>query len=87
MRVILSPPESLPPRRKRRLSSESGWHDHGNSLKKQRRTVPNADCFEGTLCHLKQVNLCAVAKKKCNCKTVIALVPIGKTTKATERKH
>lgn len=63
MRVILSPPESLPPRRKRRLSSESGWHDRVNPLKKQRRTVPNADCFEGTLCHLKQVNLCAVAKK------------------------
>ncbi|TWW56358.1 Plexin-B1 Semaphorin receptor SEP [Takifugu flavidus] len=54
MRVILSPPESLPPRRKRRLSSESGRHDRGNPLKKQRRTVPNADCFEGTLCHLKQ---------------------------------
>lgn len=64
MRVILSPPKSLPPRRKRRLSSESEWHDRGNPLQKQRRTVPNADCFEGTLCHLEQVNVCAVAKKK-----------------------
>lgn len=73
MRVILSPPESLPPRRKRRLSSESKWHDHDNPLKKQRRTVLRADCFEGTLCHLKQVNIYVVAKKvNHNC-----LVPIG----------
>lgn len=73
MRVILSPPESLPPRRKRRQNSESGG---------QRRTVPNADCFKGTLCHLKQVNLCGVAKKV-NCNW---FSPYRQRNRARERK-
>lgn len=57
MRVILSPPESLPPRRKRRQIFDVARHIHVNQLKRQRRIVTDADCLDGTPCHIKQVNL------------------------------
>lgn len=65
MRVILSPPESLPPRRKRSQIFDVGGHDHGNQVKRQRRIVSDADCLDGTLCHVKQVNLCDATAIKC----------------------
>ncbi|CAN9515862.1 unnamed protein product [Ophioblennius macclurei] len=42
MRVTLSPPDTLPPRRRR--APPRRW----------RRIVPEAECPEGTLCHVKQ---------------------------------
>ncbi|CAJ1055264.1 plexin-B1 isoform X2 [Xyrichtys novacula] len=67
MRVTLSPPDTLPPRRKRR---STGRRKKGNlnreqsllsSLKRWRRIVPEADCPEGTLCHVRQYeSLCTV---------------------------
>ncbi|XP_034551855.1 plexin-B1 isoform X2 [Notolabrus celidotus] len=66
MRVTLSPPDTLPPRRRRsvgRRSAGSLNREQGllGSLKRWRRIVPEADCPEGTLCHVKQYeSLCSV---------------------------
>uniref|UniRef100_A0A3Q1FAS0 Plexin-B1 n=1 Tax=Acanthochromis polyacanthus TaxID=80966 RepID=A0A3Q1FAS0_9TELE len=59
MRVTLSPPDTLPPRRRRsinrkRKGSLNRGLDHQGPLKRWRRIVPEADCPEGTLCHVKQ---------------------------------
>ncbi|XP_008302037.1 plexin-B1-like isoform X2 [Stegastes partitus] len=59
MRVTLSPPDTLPPRRRRSINrktkgSLSRKLDHQGPLKRWRRIVPEADCPEGTLCHVKQ---------------------------------
>ncbi|XP_070695230.1 plexin-B1 [Pempheris klunzingeri] len=59
MRVTLSPPDTLPPRRRRGINrrkegSLSRRQDHQGPLKRWRRIVPEADCPEGTLCHVKQ---------------------------------
>ncbi|XP_076597731.1 plexin-B1 isoform X1 [Chaetodon auriga] len=59
MRVTLSPPDTLPPRRRRSMDRRSegslkGGQDHQGPLKRWRRIVPETDCPEGTLCHFKQ---------------------------------
>ncbi|KAK7884780.1 hypothetical protein WMY93_027903 [Mugilogobius chulae] len=56
IRVTLSPPDTLPPRRKRRNVVRKNFrkHLHKNSLKRGRRIVPEADCPEGALCQVKQ---------------------------------
>ncbi|XP_075951524.1 plexin-B1 [Anarhichas minor] len=59
MRVTLSPPDTLPPRRRRSArgrseGSPTGGRDHQGPLKRWRRIVPEADCPEGALCHVKQ---------------------------------
>ncbi|XP_071331633.1 plexin-B1 [Trachinotus anak] len=59
MRVTLSPPDTLPPRRRRTVNrSKEGrlnrGQDHQGPLKRWRRIVPEADCPEGALCHVKQ---------------------------------
>ncbi|XP_051281132.1 plexin-B1 isoform X1 [Dicentrarchus labrax] len=59
MRVTLSPPDTLPPRRRRGIDRRNGvslskGRDHRGALKRWRRIVPEADCPEGTLCHVKQ---------------------------------
>uniref|UniRef100_A0A4W6DAA9 Plexin-B1 n=1 Tax=Lates calcarifer TaxID=8187 RepID=A0A4W6DAA9_LATCA len=60
MRVTLSPPDTLPPRRRRSINrrKEAGslnrGHDHQGPLKRWRRIVPDTDCPEGALCHVKQ---------------------------------
>uniref|UniRef100_UPI0037E7C6FE plexin-B1-like n=1 Tax=Semicossyphus pulcher TaxID=241346 RepID=UPI0037E7C6FE len=59
MRVTLSPPDTLPPRRRRSISrrnegSLNRGRDHLGPMKRWRRIVPEADCPEGTLCHVKQ---------------------------------
>eukprot|EP00064_Thunnus_orientalis_P000279 superscaffoldBa00000014_g279 len=59
MRVTLSPPDTLPPRKRRSISrgnegSLSRGQDHLGPLRRWRRIVPEADCPEGTLCHVKQ---------------------------------
>uniref|UniRef100_A0A8C5H9E6 Plexin-B1 n=1 Tax=Gouania willdenowi TaxID=441366 RepID=A0A8C5H9E6_GOUWI len=53
LRVTLSPPDPLPPRKRRSIIRRKGHLDRG-SLKRWRRIVPEADCPEGTLCHVKQ---------------------------------
>lgn len=60
MRVTLSPPDTLPPRRRRSIVRRSKgvltrYRDHRSPMKRLRRIVPEADCPEGTLCHVKQV--------------------------------
>ncbi|XP_065817496.1 plexin-B1-like isoform X2 [Labrus bergylta] len=66
MRVTLSPPDTLPPRRRRSIiRRREGSLNRGQSLlgsvKRWRRIVPEADCPEGTLCHVKQYeSLCTV---------------------------
>ncbi|KAI3357204.1 hypothetical protein L3Q82_015660 [Scortum barcoo] len=50
MRVTLSPPDSLPPRRRRSINV----NNEGSPLKRLRRIVPEADCPKGTLCLVKQ---------------------------------
>ncbi|XP_063740982.1 plexin-B1-like isoform X2 [Eleginops maclovinus] len=59
MRVTLSPPDTLPPRRKRSVRGRGGrslsrGRDHRGGMKRWRRIVPEAECPEGTLCHVKQ---------------------------------
>ncbi|XP_068996867.1 plexin-B1 isoform X2 [Embiotoca jacksoni] len=59
MRVTLSPPDTLPPRRRRSVNrkknrSLTGGQDHRGPLRRWRRIVPEADCPQGTLCHVKQ---------------------------------
>uniref|UniRef100_A0AAQ4RTT6 Plexin-B1 n=1 Tax=Gasterosteus aculeatus aculeatus TaxID=481459 RepID=A0AAQ4RTT6_GASAC len=61
MRVTFSPPDTLPPRRKRSKRRSEG-RDRPGPVKRWRRIVPEAECPEGTLCHVKQVRsiqLCA----------------------------
>ncbi|XP_056241782.1 plexin-B1 isoform X2 [Seriola aureovittata] len=59
MRVTLSPPDTLPPRRRRSISrrneeSLTRGQDRQGPLRRWRRIVPDADCPEGALCHVKQ---------------------------------
>uniref|UniRef100_A0AAQ4PTU4 Plexin-B1 n=1 Tax=Gasterosteus aculeatus aculeatus TaxID=481459 RepID=A0AAQ4PTU4_GASAC len=54
MRVTFSPPDTLPPRRKRSKRRSEG-RDRPGPVKRWRRIVPEAECPEGTLCHVKQV--------------------------------
>ncbi|XP_019121975.2 plexin-B1 isoform X2 [Larimichthys crocea] len=60
MRVTLSPPDTLPPRRRRRSPDRRNegilnrGQDLRGPLKRWRRIVPEVDCPEGTLCHVKQ---------------------------------
>ncbi|XP_029012283.1 plexin-B1-like isoform X1 [Betta splendens] len=59
MRVTLSPPDTLPPRKKRSLGKRTelrrgGGRDHQGPLGRRRRIVPETDCPEGKLCHVKQ---------------------------------
>ncbi|XP_044066241.1 plexin-B1-like isoform X4 [Siniperca chuatsi] len=62
MRVTLSPPDTLPPRRRRSINrrnegSLNRRQDHKDPLlplKRWRRIVPEANCPKGTLCHVKQ---------------------------------
>lgn len=56
IRVTLSPPDSLPPRRRRRsmVRKKDRKHFHKSSLKRWRRIVPEAECPEGALCQVKQ---------------------------------
>ncbi|KAF7210353.1 plexin-B1 isoform X2 [Nothobranchius furzeri] len=58
MRVTLSPPDALPPRRKRSIKTKNNKHptrgqDHRGPQKRWRRIVPEAKCPEGTLCRVK----------------------------------
>ncbi|XP_036008050.1 plexin-B1 isoform X3 [Fundulus heteroclitus] len=59
MRVTLSPPDALPPRRRRSVGKKVKDHPnrgqiHRGPLRRWRRIVPEAHCPEGTLCHVKQ---------------------------------
>ncbi|XP_062419090.1 plexin-B1 isoform X2 [Pungitius pungitius] len=59
MRVTLSPPDTLPPRRRRSAGGRSegglnGGRDRRGAMKRWRRIVPEAECAKGTLCHVKQ---------------------------------
>ncbi|XP_054642757.1 plexin-B1-like isoform X2 [Dunckerocampus dactyliophorus] len=54
MRVTLSPPDSLPPRRRRSISQVNKAQDQQKPLKRRRRIVPEVDCSHGALCHVKQ---------------------------------
>lgn len=67
MRVTLSPHDTLPPRRRRSFSRKNEGslnrrHDHHGPVKRWRRIVPEADCADGALCHVKQVSLCGCTK-------------------------
>uniref|UniRef100_A0A8C7YAE8 Plexin b1a n=1 Tax=Oryzias sinensis TaxID=183150 RepID=A0A8C7YAE8_9TELE len=57
MRVTLSPPDALPPRRRKRSDSRRtlGGREERSPLKRWRRIVPEAGCPDGALCHVKQV--------------------------------
>ncbi|XP_061829857.2 plexin-B1 isoform X1 [Nerophis lumbriciformis] len=54
MRVTLSPPDSLPPRRRRSVRRVNEAQDQQKPLKRERRMVPEVDCSHGALCHVKQ---------------------------------
>ncbi|XP_077458372.1 plexin-B1-like isoform X3 [Stigmatopora argus] len=54
IRVTLSPPDSLPPRRRRSTSQLSVDQDLQTPLKRRRRIIPEVDCAQGALCHVKQ---------------------------------
>ncbi|XP_049436709.1 plexin-B1 isoform X1 [Epinephelus fuscoguttatus] len=59
MRVTLSPPDTLPPRKRRSVNgrkkgSLNRERDRQGLLKRWRRIVPEVDCSDGTLCHVKQ---------------------------------
>ncbi|XP_038126425.1 plexin-B1-like [Cyprinodon tularosa] len=59
MRVTLSPPDALPPRRRRSIRKKMKDHlnrgqKHRGPLRRWRRIVPEANCPEGTLCSVKQ---------------------------------
>ncbi|XP_036068852.1 plexin-B1 [Oryzias melastigma] len=63
MRVTLSPPDALPPRRRRRsdIRRTVRRHEERSLLRRWRRIVPEASCPEGALCHVKQYeSLCTV---------------------------
>uniref|UniRef100_A0A3P9N0H8 Plexin-B1 n=1 Tax=Poecilia reticulata TaxID=8081 RepID=A0A3P9N0H8_POERE len=58
MRVTLSPPDALPPRRRRSSGKKIKVHlNRGQTqrgpLRRWRRIVPEANCPDGTLCHVK----------------------------------
>ncbi|XP_027875209.1 plexin-B1-like isoform X1 [Xiphophorus couchianus] len=58
MRVTLSPPDALPPRRRRSVGKKIKVHlNRGQTqrgpLRRWRRIVPEANCPDGTLCHVK----------------------------------
>ncbi|XP_053705900.1 plexin-B1-like isoform X1 [Synchiropus splendidus] len=59
MRVTLSPPDTLPPRKKRNVRRRSKGRmkrrDSQPPVKRWRRIVPDSDCPEGSLCQVKQV--------------------------------
>ncbi|KAM8829811.1 plexin-B1-like isoform 3-T4 [Synchiropus picturatus] len=59
MRVTLSPPDTLPPRKKRNVRPRSKGRmkrrDSQPPVKRWRRIVPDSDCPEGSLCQVKQV--------------------------------
>ncbi|XP_051906322.1 plexin-B1-like isoform X2 [Hippocampus zosterae] len=60
IRVTLSPPDFLPPRRRRSIS-RLRVRDEQMPLKRRRRIIPEADCSQGALCHVKQYeNRCIV---------------------------
>lgn len=68
MRVTLSPPDTLPPRKRRSITKRHegrvrGGQDHGGLPKRWRRIVPEKDCPEGKLCHVKQV--CVLQTDRC----------------------
>ncbi|XP_026187662.1 plexin-B1 isoform X3 [Mastacembelus armatus] len=59
MRVTLSPPDTLPPRRRRNIHRQNEGSlnrgpDHQGPLRRWRRIVPETDCPKGMLCHVKQ---------------------------------
>nr|XP_057940873.1 plexin-B1-like isoform X1 [Doryrhamphus excisus]XP_057940874.1 plexin-B1-like isoform X1 [Doryrhamphus excisus] len=54
MRVTLSPPDSLPPRRRRSTNQGTEAQDKQKPLTRRRRIVPDVDCSHGALCHVKQ---------------------------------
>ncbi|XP_035499812.2 plexin-B1-like isoform X1 [Scophthalmus maximus] len=56
MRVTLSPPDTLPPRRRRSSVNRrhEGRRDHQGPAKRWRRIVPDTNCPHGALCHVKQ---------------------------------
>ncbi|XP_047227195.1 plexin-B1-like [Girardinichthys multiradiatus] len=66
MRVTLSPPDALPPRRRRSVGKKVKDHlnrgeNHRGPLRRWRRIVPEVTCPEGILCHVKQYeSRCAV---------------------------
>ncbi|XP_049609928.1 plexin-B1 isoform X2 [Syngnathus scovelli] len=61
IRVTLSPPDSLPPRRRRSTVRLKEGRDKKTPLKRRRRIIPEADCSQGALCHVKQYEShCAV---------------------------
>ncbi|XP_014888296.1 plexin-B1-like isoform X1 [Poecilia latipinna] len=58
MRVTLSPPDALPPRRRRSAGKNIKVHlNRGQTqrgpLRRWKRIVPEANCPDGTLCHVK----------------------------------
>ncbi|XP_023195423.1 plexin-B1-like isoform X2 [Xiphophorus maculatus] len=58
IRVTLSPPDALPPRRRRSVGKKIKVHlNRGQTqrgpLRRWRRIVPEANCPDGTLCHVK----------------------------------
>uniref|UniRef100_A0A3Q3XND1 Sema domain-containing protein n=1 Tax=Mola mola TaxID=94237 RepID=A0A3Q3XND1_MOLML len=63
MRVTLSPPDTLPPRRRRAIVRRTKGvlhrgQDYQGPLKRWRRIVPEADCTKGTFCQVKQYESC-----------------------------
>uniref|UniRef100_A0A3Q3J4X3 Sema domain-containing protein n=1 Tax=Monopterus albus TaxID=43700 RepID=A0A3Q3J4X3_MONAL len=59
MRVTLSPLDTLPPRRRRSINGRNEGNltkeqDHQGPLRRWRRIIPETDCPEETLCHVKQ---------------------------------
>ncbi|KAM3871824.1 plexin-B1 [Diretmus argenteus] len=59
IRVTLSPPDTLPPRKRRSTGGRSrgnldGGQDRQGPLKRWRRIVPEPECPRGTLCQVKQ---------------------------------
>ncbi|XP_057676753.1 plexin-B1-like isoform X2 [Corythoichthys intestinalis] len=54
IRVTLSPPDSLPPRRRRSNSQLNEGQNQKTPLKRGKRIIPEVDCSQGALCHVKQ---------------------------------
>ncbi|XP_061537025.1 plexin-B1-like isoform X1 [Phycodurus eques] len=54
IRVTLSPPDSLPPRRRRSTAQLNEGQDQQIPLMRRRRIIPDVDCSQGALCHVKQ---------------------------------
>lgn len=76
MRVTLSPPDALPPRRRRSIKKKkerhlSGGQDHIGPLKRWRRIVPEVNCPKGALCREKHVSFCECSQEwKLFCESV-----------------